>query len=330
MNPASFEKQTQFYSTFGDKLLQHTDVLNSIQNEKKFKPITVQLVPTEVCDLKCSYCSVKNRNKKGYIPFDTIKQGLYDFSFMGAKALEITGGGNPLLYPEINEIINYAYKLGFDIGIITNSVEPKKYLSEKSIGQLKWIRVSLSALDVDGDIKIDLAKIPKEKLGLSYIINSKTTEEIIKEISDISSFYDVKFVRLAPDCLGDDALDIKTKWDDVIKKYNTDNKIFLKEINDNYFAYPDACYVGLIRPYWTHSGVYICSSHVLKTQNYEENWKLCDIKNVFKFYTECNERYKNNEAPYSIDISKCYHCYYFNNNKLLHSVATEMPDRNFA
>lgn len=43
-------KMTQMYSTFGDKLLQHTDVLSSIQNDKTFKPITVQLGLTEGYD----------------------------------------------------------------------------------------------------------------------------------------------------------------------------------------------------------------------------------------------------------------------------------------
>ena len=32
----SHEELTQSYSTWGDKLLQHTDVLNSIQNDRVF------------------------------------------------------------------------------------------------------------------------------------------------------------------------------------------------------------------------------------------------------------------------------------------------------
>lgn len=44
---------TQKYSTWGDKLLQHADVLNSIQNDGVFKPITIQLAPTEGCDSDC-------------------------------------------------------------------------------------------------------------------------------------------------------------------------------------------------------------------------------------------------------------------------------------
>jgi len=45
MKSDSHKKMTQKYSTWGDKLLQHTDVLNSIQNNKKFKPITYNWHP---------------------------------------------------------------------------------------------------------------------------------------------------------------------------------------------------------------------------------------------------------------------------------------------
>ena len=46
---------TQKYSTFGDKLLQHTDVLFKIQNEKTFQPINIQLAPCEMCDSDCPF-----------------------------------------------------------------------------------------------------------------------------------------------------------------------------------------------------------------------------------------------------------------------------------
>ena len=36
---------TEQYSTWGDKLLQHTDVLNSIQQQKIFKIKSSRLVP---------------------------------------------------------------------------------------------------------------------------------------------------------------------------------------------------------------------------------------------------------------------------------------------
>jgi len=331
MNPVSHEKKTQMYSTFGDKLLQHTDVLNLIQNHKRFKPITVQLAPTEVCDLKCHYCSVDNRPIRNMIPFETIEKGLRDFASLGAKSVEITGGGNPLLYHKINDVIAVAKDCGLQIGVITNSYKPTRYLTQTSIDSLTWIRVSLSALDFNQEREFDLSGIPSSKLGLSYIVSEqKTNERIIERASEIARKYDVKFVRIAPDCLSEYSLKIKQDWDHVIQKYDTEGKMFIKEIEDNFHPYPGGCYVGMVRPYWVSTGVYICSSHVLKTQKYEPEWKMYDIQDVLKFYNEANERFADGKNPYEIDISKCFHCYYFNNNKLLTTVVTELPDKNFA
>ena len=130
---------TQKYSTWGDKLLQHTDVLHSIQKDKIFKhlhsiqkdkifkPITIQLSPTETCSSGCPFCSVAERPLKSYLPMVKIRKVLDDFKYLGAKSVEITGGGEPMLYrdketkEDINSIIEYAHNLGYEIGMITNT-----------------------------------------------------------------------------------------------------------------------------------------------------------------------------------------------------------------
>ena len=89
--------------------------------------------------------------------------------------------------------------------------------------------------------------------------------------------------------------------------------------------------LGMIRPYWVWNGVYICTSHVLKHRGYHDSWKLCDHDQIKEAWDKMNKRFADGQNPYDIDInSKCWHCYYFNNNKLLNTVINEMPDKNFA
>src|SRR3990167_107921 len=104
---------TQDYSTFGDKILQHTDLLYSIQKEKKFFPICVQLAPTNRCSSDCNFCSVSDRPFKSYMSWELIVQTLIDFRQLGAKSLEISGGGQPDLYkdPNKNKNINHIIDL---------------------------------------------------------------------------------------------------------------------------------------------------------------------------------------------------------------------------
>ena len=135
MEQNKHEILTQKYSTWGDKLLQHTDVLYSMQNDRIIKPITIQLAPIEACDSDCPFCSVAARPIKSYLPFAKIQQVLNDFKDLGAKSVELTGGGNPLLYRDrdsganINDVIEYANSLGYNIGIITNSHSFKRWLN---------------------------------------------------------------------------------------------------------------------------------------------------------------------------------------------------------
>ena len=333
----SYETQTQNYSTFGDKLLQHTDVLYSIQNEREFKPITIQLAPTEACDSKCPFCSVAKRPVNQKIPFEKIEKGLKEFRELGAKALEITGGGNPLIYRDgkknINDVIELAYDLGYDIGVITNSEVLKRHIRPENEEKLKWIRVSLIKLDEGKNPEdYDFDGFPISKIGFSYIIYDGTTVESLERIAKLIDLNpDIKFVRIAPDCLTEDSLTIKDDWGDILDRLDKYKKIFIKEINDNFHPYPNKCFVGMIRPYWVWNGVCICTSHVLKNRVYHDDWKLCGHDDIKETWKKMNDRFKNGENPYDIDVNnKCWHCYYYNNNKLLNTVVSELPDKNFA
>jgi hypothetical protein len=82
--------------------------------------------------------------------------------------------------------------------------------------------------------------------------------------------------------------------------------------------------------------VYACTSHVLNKQNYDLDYALCDIDNIIPTWEKMNHNYAELGYPYEIKsncgkdwVDSCKYCYYKFNNKLLHTVAQEMPDKNF-
>jgi len=330
-----YTKQSQEHSTLGDKMLQHCEVLDSIQNKKKWKPITFQLCPTGICDFNCPFCSVGCRDKTISIPFKDIAKGLRDFRKLGAKALEITGGGNPLLYPKINEVIKMAHKLGYDIGMICNSIVPSKFLTKESASYLTWYRCSISA---HHNIKnfnykmYDLSIIPKGVLSFSYVINKDTTKKILLDIIElVKTRPDAKFVRICPDYLDNKMIKTYTKWAPMIERLDKDNKFFFKELIANCTAYPEFCGIGMIRPYVCEDGyVYMCSSFVLRKRKLEPQYRLCHLNDIKQFYKEANERFKKTGSPYTAPIKECWHCQLGSNNKFLHTVCRQMEDKNFA
>lgn len=364
------EELTQQYSTWGDKLLQHTDVLNSIQNHKQFKPITIQLAPGEMCDSDCPFCSVAARPLKSFLPWSKVIQVLTDFRALGAKSVEITGGGNPMLYKDreankdINDIINVAADLGYKIGIITNSSNLEK-IKKENHEKIQWIRISLIKLD-EGRAPEDYQfhGFPYSKLGFSYIIYdgtngipdvlsrtkkpyAGTTAESIQKIAKLVELHPgIKFVRIAGNCLikGNNEV-IKNQYKTIIDELDKFHKFFIKDIGEDDGPYDKGCYVGAIRPYiaahpqGTEVGehqVYICTSHVLNHRVYDLAYSLGPVSDIPLIWERMNLSYSINGFPYDIKGNKgkgwcntCKYCYYKFNNKLLHTVAQEMPDKDF-
>ena len=334
--PKNYDFQSQEHSTLGDKMLQHCEVLDSIQNKKKWKPITFQLCPTGYCNFNCSFCSVANRDKTISIPFKQIKKALKDFRKLGAKSVEITGGGNPLLYPWINEVIDLAHKLGFDIGIICNSINPGKYLTKESAQKLTWYRCSISAHHNIPEFtykQYDLSVIPEGVLSFSYIINKETTKEILADIIElVKTRPDAKFVRIAPDYLEDEMIDtFKSKWAPMVEELDKEGKFFFKELIGGCTPYKEFCGIGMIRPYVCEDGyVYICSSFVLRNRKLEPEWRLGHITDIKGIYKRANKLFKETGYPYKAPIDMCVKCLLPNNNKFLNTIVREMSDKNFA
>lgn len=348
---------TQQYSTWGDKLLQHLDVLADLQQKRKIRPITVQISLTETCDSRCSFCSVAHRPKNQKISWDQLVQVLVSFKTLGAKSIELTGGGNPLLWFDdsdtntdekrnINDVIKLASDLGFKIGIITNS--HKLYvLKPQFFKSISWIRISLAKLD-EGKKPEDFnfAGFPIHKLSFSYIIHEQTTPETIQQIAKLVEIYpEIKFVRLAGDCLDPNSQEkAKQKFQTIIQEVDRWEKFFLKDIGINNRPFNDGCYVGGIRPYIAPSPeeskpyqVYICTSHVLNQQNYDLDYSLGNVWEILEIWERLNKCLSTIRRPYWIKsntgknwCSTCPHCFYHNNNQLIHSVVTPLPDKDFA
>lgn len=365
----SYVEKTQKFSTWGDKYLQHTDVLHAIQYENTFKPINIQVALCESCDSDCPFCSVAGRPLKSFIPFDKLKQMLIDFRFMGAKALEITGGGNPMLYrdkkgdKDINSVVSLASALGYDVGIITNTEKFERHLNPDVYDMINWIRVSLIKLDEGKEPEdYDFGSFPRDKIGLSYIIYdgtgdtpdelsrtkkiyTGTTPETIKKIAKLIELNpSVKFCRIAGNALVPGAqVEVQKNFRPIIQEVDRLDKFFIKEIWDNDVAFRDGCYVGLTRPYIApHPDggdyqVYVCTSHVLEHRTYDLDFSLGSVENVKSIWDECNMNYAKTGVPYQIRHNKgtnwnktCSTCLYHNNNRLLHTVAQPMEDGNFA
>ncbi|MFA6228059.1 MAG: radical SAM protein [Patescibacteria group bacterium] len=79
------------------------------------KMLTLDLDIGKACDLHCSFCfaSTHSKDNKDYINKNTIriKQILKEAAELGCKSIKIVGAGEPLLFPNLIEILEYCKKL---------------------------------------------------------------------------------------------------------------------------------------------------------------------------------------------------------------------------
>jgi MoaA/NifB/PqqE/SkfB family radical SAM enzyme len=85
------------------------------------KPITADIFLTDFCNLDCSYCRyVKTKNYMDFVLFKDVAQRL---RALGVKGFILTGGGEPLINPDIAKILAWLNKHGFSYGINTNGLK---------------------------------------------------------------------------------------------------------------------------------------------------------------------------------------------------------------
>ncbi|HUH20816.1 MAG TPA: radical SAM protein, partial [Gaiellaceae bacterium] len=83
-----------------------------------------------LCGQNCFFCSYRLDNWKNSeqfddrqsVPWDLLERTLRDARAMGTKAIELTGGGEPTIYPKYEDGIELIHELGFDLGMVTNGV----------------------------------------------------------------------------------------------------------------------------------------------------------------------------------------------------------------
>ena len=299
----SMSSAEKIFTSTGDKLFAHPDVLKQIQEHKKSRPIVSHIMPTSICNLKCSFCSIKDRKLNDVLNFENqIKPYLDELIKRGLKAVIISGGGEPTLYGDFEKMVTYIANNNLDIGLITNGTTLHKY-DKDFLEQFTWIRVSINSLEYDKKPFI-FPKINPEKttVGFSYVlvheplnINAEESLEMsdirkkiphtLIQIKKLTEKYPVKYVRLLPDCA--------TPYNMLLKENQMISEI-QKELGEPFFhqfkihGEQKECYLGWVHPVLYCDGyVYPCDSLVLNDftdQEFKEDYRLCNSNDIGTFF----------------------------------------------
>lgn len=139
-------------------------------------PWLVQIFPVYGCNFRCEYCIHSlERSRHGYIsndilmPWDVYKKVIDDIRDTGKriKMLRFAAIGEPLLHPQIAEMVSYAQQssVADSVDIVTNGSLLTKELSDRLIdARLSKLRISVEGLSAEEyrdhtSAEIDFAKM---------------------------------------------------------------------------------------------------------------------------------------------------------------------------
>ena len=115
-------------------------------------PILAHIIPMRRCNLSCTYCNEYDEVSKP-VPLHTMLARLDRLASLGTTIITISGG-EPLLHPELDEIIGHIRRRGMLAGMITNGY----LLTAERIRRLNKAGLDHLQISIDNVMPDDVSK----------------------------------------------------------------------------------------------------------------------------------------------------------------------------
>lgn len=113
---------------------------------KKIYPIYVEVSPYGGCNHRCTFCALDYMGYENIgLEFKTLKSTLSNMAKNGVKSVMFAGEGEPLLFKDLDLIVEHCKKVGIDTSLTTNFVPLNKNNINRCVESCSWIKVSLNA-----------------------------------------------------------------------------------------------------------------------------------------------------------------------------------------
>ena len=127
-------------------------------------PILVHIIPMRRCNLACTYCNEFDDFSKP-VPIDEMYRRIDKLGALGTSVVTISGG-EPLMHPELDDVIRRIRANGMIAGLITNGylLVPERIQRLNRAG-LEWLQISIDNVNPD-DVSKKSLKVLDKKLQL--------------------------------------------------------------------------------------------------------------------------------------------------------------------
>jgi MoaA/NifB/PqqE/SkfB family radical SAM enzyme len=339
-----------------DKIFYHSDRFNNWKKEKEVYPITVEIHLTERCNNRCFYCNYTTTQES--MRLEDFKVAIQKLTQTMTKAIILSGGGEPLLHPNVSDAIKIITKAGMNSAIITNLSIKDENLYVTILKNCSWCRISFDASnatvykkirEVDGFELVNgnvqhLVKL-KNKLksqttiGVQSVINRYNIDDVFDEIK-LAAKLEVDYIQIRPiETMPSEQLAYsKRQYDRVMKQIDAGYKFerkdfkiirsdkwdvinpYLKERRHGF----SFCHVfKMIAAVDVRGDVYVCCHQIEK-----RNKDLC-YGNILKEDINLIMS-RRKKVIKNLDLSKCYlECRGSHINHRLENLRKSIPHVNF-
>lgn len=333
------------------KIFYHPEILKHLLEGERCNPVYIRIKPTNKCNHNCNYCHYRNSyldldeyNPNDEIPREKMLETVRCMKELGVKAVTFSGGGEPLLYPYIEETMQAVLDVGIDLSIITNGSMLNGRKAEL-LAKAKWVRISIESVNDDeycairgikkGSFDLLCENIEKFagikdkncELGVNMVV-TKENHKQVKDMAYLMKKLGVNHVKFAPlitnetrnyhkdfkDEVTQELMQLQRELDDeefrIINLYTadfTDSVVFKREYSECPIK-EFICVIGANQKvYYCHDKAYLSDGCIgdISRQTFRNLWQSGETAELFRKFDA---------------ITVCrQHCVYDSRNKIINS-----------
>jgi len=137
-------------------------------------PLLVQIIPIRRCNIDCGYCNEYDKVSPP-VPTDVVRGRIDKLADLGTSVVAFSGG-EPMLHPDLDELIRHIRRRGMMAGLITNGyfLVPKR-IHELNESGLDFLQISIDNVEPDEVSKKSLrlldAKLQALRVHATFDVN---------------------------------------------------------------------------------------------------------------------------------------------------------------
>jgi len=129
-------------------------------------PVLAHVIPMRRCNLACTYCNEYDKVSDP-VPLDEMQRRLDKLADLGTSIITISGG-EPMMHPQINDIVGHIRRRGMIAGLISNGY----YMTPENIrglnhARLEYLQISIDNVEPDEVSKKSLKNLDKKLQNLA-------------------------------------------------------------------------------------------------------------------------------------------------------------------